>query len=167
MTTTYVALGANLGDRLETIRSAIGDLAGLGRIVAVSSIYETDPVGYADQPPYLNAVAALETRLDAARLLDALQVIEQHHGRVRTFPNAPRTLDLDLLLFGDDVRATELLTIPHPRLHERAFVLVPLNEIAPNVSVPGLDATVSGLLSRLGPISGVHRFAPPVAARQT
>jgi len=163
VTIAYIALGANLGERLQTIRSAIRDLAEVGSIEAISSVYETDPVGYADQPAYLNAVVATDTALTAEGLLDALLSIERAHGRVRTFPNAPRTLDLDIILFGDEVRQSERLTIPHPRMQERAFVLVPLNEIAAGVIVPGLDASVAELLTRLGPVSGVRRFAPPVS----
>ena len=163
MTIAYIALGANLGERLQTIRSAIRDLAEVGSIEAISSVYETDPVGYADQPAYLNAVVATDTALTAEGLLDALLSIERAHGRVRTFPNAPRTLDLDIILFGDEVRQSERLTIPHPRMQERTFVLAPLNEIAAGVIVPGLDASVAELLTRLGPVSGVRRFAPPVS----
>ena len=161
MTTAFIALGSNLGDRLETIHAAIGALAGLGKVVATSAIYETEPVGFADQPPYLNAVVALETTMSADDLLDALLVIEQQNGRVRNFANAPRTLDLDLLLYGRESVSSERLTIPHPRMHERAFVLVPLNEIAPHVVVPGLDATVNDLLERLPSREGVHPIASP------
>jgi len=163
VTIAYIALGANLGDRLQTLRAAVRDLAEVESIEAISSVYETDPVGYADQPAYLNAVVAIDTALTAEGLLDTLLSVERAHGRVRTFPNAPRTLDLDLLLFGDEVRQSERLTIPHPRMQERAFVLVPLNEIAPDIVVPKLNTTVADLLARLGSGSGVRRFAPPVS----
>lgn len=161
MTTAYVALGANLGDRLRTIRTAIDELARYGSVVASSSVYETDPVGYADQPSYLNAVVALDTELGPEQLLAALLSIEARHGRERAFRNAPRTLDLDLLLFGQETIASARLTVPHPRLHERAFVLVPLAEIAPGQRVPGLNTSVSGLLDRLGPVDGVRRYPEP------
>ena len=163
MIIAHIALGANLGERLQTLQTAVRDLAEVGSIEAISSVYETDPVGYADQPAYLNAVVAIDTALTAEGLLDTLLSIERTHGRVRTFPNAPRTLDLDLLLFGDEIRQSERLTIPHPRMQERAFVLVPLNEIATDVVVPGLNTTVADLLARLGSVSGVRRFAPPVS----
>jgi 2-amino-4-hydroxy-6-hydroxymethyldihydropteridine diphosphokinase len=159
VTRAYIALGANLGDRRATLESAMNELSQIGTIVARSSIYETDPWGFDDQPPYLNAVAAIETEFSAGELLDALLAIEKRHGRIRTFQNAPRTLDLDLLLFGDQQLQTARLTVPHPRLHERAFVLVPLNDVAANVDVPGQDATVSELLDRLGVITGVRLFA--------
>jgi 2-amino-4-hydroxy-6-hydroxymethyldihydropteridine diphosphokinase len=110
------------------------------RLVKSSSLYRTRPVGYAAQPPFVNAVAQLETALSAERLLAELQAIEFRHGRDRSFANAPRTLDLDLLLFGDAVMDGEDLKLPHPRMHERAFVLVPLLEIASEASIPGLGA---------------------------
>jgi 2-amino-4-hydroxy-6-hydroxymethyldihydropteridine diphosphokinase len=158
MSTAYIALGANLGNRRATIRSATERLAEIGSVRAVSSIYETDPVGFENQPSYLNAVIEIETSMRPEELLDALLAIERAHGRERTFPNAPRTLDLDLLLYGDERLDTDSLTLPHPRLHERAFVLVPLAEIAPSVIVPGADKSVSELLSDLQPVSGITQF---------
>ena len=163
MTIAFISLGANLGNRLQTLRAAVRDLAEVGSIEAISSVYETDPVGYADQPAFLNAVVAIDTALTAEDLLVTLLSVERTHGRVRTFSNAPRTLDLDLLLFGDEVRQSERLTIPHTRMQERAFVLVPLNEIATDVVVPKLNTTVADLVARLGSVSGVRRFAPPVS----
>jgi 2-amino-4-hydroxy-6-hydroxymethyldihydropteridine diphosphokinase len=160
MSVAYVALGVNLGDRAATIESALRSLAQLGELRAVSSLYETDPVGYADQPPYLNAVVSIETSLPALDLLRRLLAIEAEHGRVRTFANAPRTLDLDLLLYGDETVETPELTVPHPRMHERAFVLVPLVEIAPNANVPNTGATARELLGRLTDVSGIARYAP-------
>lgn len=156
MSVAYVALGANLGDRLATLRSAIARLGDAGTVRAISSAYETDPVGYEAQPAYLNAVVEIDTDLQPVELLDALLAIEREHGRVRTFANAPRTLDLDLLLFDQEVVQTSSLTLPHPRLHERAFVLVPLTEIAPDLIVPGLSATVTELLNMLKPVDGVE-----------
>lgn len=138
----YVALGANLGDAAATLRTAMDTLDALPgtRIVARSSIYRTAPVGYADQPAFLNAVVALSTPLGAEPLLDALLAIETAHGRTRSFANAPRTLDLDLLAWDDATIATARLVVPHPRMHERAFVLAPLAEIASDFVIPGRGA---------------------------
>jgi 2-amino-4-hydroxy-6-hydroxymethyldihydropteridine diphosphokinase len=134
----YVGLGSNLGDRAAEIERAFAELAALPAttLVAHSSVYRSAPVG-AGGDDYFNAVAQLRTALAPLALLRALQAIEQAHRRERPFVNAPRTLDLDLLLHGDAVLAGDVLTLPHPRLHERAFVLVPLAEIAPALVVPG------------------------------
>jgi len=132
----YVGLGANLGtDLLATLTQAAQSLAALpgSRLVALSSAWRSAPVD-AGGPDFLNAVAALDTTLPPLEMLDALQAIEQAHGRQRPYRNAPRTLDLDLLLLGDLVLDTPRLTLPHPRLSERAFVLRPLLEIAPELS---------------------------------
>lgn len=118
------------------------------RVVARSSLYRTAPVGYADQPAFVNAVAQVDTALQPKALLRALLDLEQLHGRRRSVPNAPRTLDLDLLLYGDSVIADAELTLPHPRMHERAFVLAPLAEIAANEVVPG-RGRVAELLDRV------------------
>jgi len=150
-----IALGANLGDRAATLSEAIRRIGALGRVVAVSSLYETEPVGYLDQPRFLNAALLLDTELEPEALLDGLQAIEQNLGRVRTFRNAPRTLDLDLLFYGDRVIETARLTVPHPRLQERAFVLVPLGEIAPDFVHPGIGTTVRALLDQLPDRSGI------------
>ena len=107
------------------------------RLAGHSSFYRTAPIGYEDQPEFLNAVAALETRLAPGVLLEGLQGIERRHGRERRFTDAPRTLDLDLLLFGEERIARPGLTVPHQRMHERAFVLAPLTEIAPDIVIPG------------------------------
>lgn len=153
----YIGLGANLGDRLATLRAAVEHLARLGRIVTTSSIYQTDPVGYLDQPAFLNAVVAVATTLEPGDLVPALLAIERDLGRVRSFRNAPRALDLDLLLYGEQVVETITVTVPHPRLHERAFVLVPLREIGAEHMHPVLGVTVGTLHDRLGPIEGVRR----------
>lgn len=134
----YIALGANLGDAravLRAARDAVATLPG-SRLVACSSLYRSAPIE-SSGPDYLNAVLALETPLSPDDLLAALQAIEAAHGRKRPYRNAPRTLDLDLLLHGDTVQDTPTLTLPHPRLHLRAFVLEPLAEIAPALEVPG------------------------------
>ena len=135
MTTAYVGIGSNLKDPRALVLQAFNELDGLPqtRVVKKSSLYRSAPVGHADQPDFINAVAQLETGLAAERLLAELQEIEARHGRERSFPNAPRTLDLDLLLFGNAVLDTPSLKLPHPRMHERAFVLKPLLEIAPQL----------------------------------
>lgn len=137
--TAYIALGANLDDPMAQVMAGFAALATLPqtRLIARSSLYRTAPVGYADQPDFINAVAAVETGLTPRELLDQLLATELSRGRVRKFANAPRTLDLDVLLYGDLELHEHGLTIPHPRLHERAFVLVPLAEIAPHAMVPG------------------------------
>jgi len=134
-----VALGANLGDLRQTLEAALADLAAWPgiRLQAVSSAWHSAPVG-CEGPDYLNAVAAVDTALAPLALLDALQAIEQRHGRERPFVNAPRTLDLDLLLYEDQCIQSPRLTVPHPRLHERAFVVLPLLELAPGLLLPGL-----------------------------
>jgi 2-amino-4-hydroxy-6-hydroxymethyldihydropteridine diphosphokinase len=138
--TAYVGLGANLGDPRTQVLAAFDALDGIPqtRVTARSSLYGSAPVGYADQPAFVNAVARLETGLAPAPLLEALQAIEARAGRLRTFKDAPRTLDLDLLLYGEAAFIEPGLTVPHPRMHERAFVLAPLLEIAPGAAIPGL-----------------------------
>lgn len=133
----WIGLGANLGDALGTLRDAADALGQLpdSRRVALSSVYRTAPID-AGGPDYLNAVAAIDTALEPLALLAALQAIEQAHGRERPYRNAPRTLDLDLLLYGDLVLDMPVLTLPHPRLHQRAFVLQPLLELDPGSSDP-------------------------------
>lgn len=143
----YVAFGSNLGDRLGTIKSAIAELRQSPEVFVqkISSVYETEPVGYLDQGPFLNGVLELEAQLSPQDLLESLLAIEIHHGRVREQHQGPRTLDLDLLFYGD-LRLEEAdLILPHPRLHERAFVLKPLLEIAPSLVHPVLGKTVEEL----------------------
>jgi 2-amino-4-hydroxy-6-hydroxymethyldihydropteridine diphosphokinase len=168
MVTAYVALGANLENPESQVTAGLAALAALPQtqLVAQSSLYRTAPVGYADQPDFINAVAAVETALSPRELLDALLAIEASHGRKRTFPDAPRTLDLDVLLYGDLQVHEAGLTIPHPRMHERAFVLVPLAEIAPRSVVPGhggvgelLRAIDAAGVARVGVAAKVHDAA--------
>lgn len=135
MTIAYVGIGSNLEHPRAHVMSAFDELDKLPhtRVVKKSSLYRSAPLGYAAQPDFVNAVAQLETGLPAERLLAELQELEARHGRKRSFANAPRTLDLDLLLYGSLSLALPQLTIPHPRMHERAFVLEPLLEIAPHL----------------------------------
>ncbi len=140
MTRAYVGLGANLGDRESTLRAAVDALGAEEGIeaVAVSTLRETEPVGVGEQPRYLNGVVAFDTTLAAPELLDLLLALEQRFGRVRVpGEHGPRTLDLDLLLYGDGVIDEPRLTVPHPRIQERRFVLEPLAELAPGLVVPG------------------------------
>ena len=138
-TQAFVGLGANLGDAHATLRSALIALSAMPEttLIQASSIYRSVPID-SSGPDYLNAVARLETHLAPHALLIELQRIEQAHGRERPYPNAPRTLDLDLLLYGARRIHSATLTVPHPRLHERAFVVRPLAEIAPDGQVPGM-----------------------------
>jgi 2-amino-4-hydroxy-6-hydroxymethyldihydropteridine diphosphokinase len=147
VTLAYIGLGANLGNAAAQVRHAFDELDCMphSRVLRRSSLYRSAPIGHADQPDFINAAAQLETALPAERLLAELQAIEQRHGRVRSFANAPRTLDLDLLLYGNAVLSTPGLTVPHPRMQERAFVLMPLLEIASDLAVPG-RGTVRELL---------------------
>jgi 2-amino-4-hydroxy-6-hydroxymethyldihydropteridine diphosphokinase len=139
LNSAYIALGSNLRDPAAQVRAGFEALAMLPdtRLAAVSSLYLTAPVGHLDQPDFVNAVALVETALGPRALLDELLAIERQFGRVRDVPNGPRTLDLDILLYGEVVHDDEVLTLPHPRMHERAFVLVPLAEIAPDAMIPG------------------------------
>lgn len=137
--TAYIGIGANLGDARANVLDAVERLRRLpgAQLEAVSSLYRTAPVDSSGDD-YVNAVARLGTALPAQQLLEALFEIEQAHGRERPYRNAPRTLDLDLLLYGDQQIATPSLAVPHPRMHQRAFVLMPLLEIAPDIVLPGL-----------------------------
>ena len=139
MTLAYVGIGSNLEDPRRNVEQALEELKSLERTTLLrhSSLYRSAPIGYSEQPQFVNAVAALETALAPERLLDELQAIEARHGRRRSFANAPRTLDLDLLLYGKQTIRLPRLTVPHPRMHERAFVLRPLLELDPQAEIPG------------------------------
>jgi 2-amino-4-hydroxy-6-hydroxymethyldihydropteridine diphosphokinase len=162
MPIAYIALGANLGDRLGQLRSAVDRLDRLGIVDARSPVYETDPVGYRDQPAYLNAVVRLQTALEPKALLRSLFDIERELGRTRPFADAPRTIDLDLLFYDDLVLQSADLTVPHPRLHERAFVLAPLADLAPELIHPVLGRSVASLLDEVDRI-GVRPFREPLS----
>jgi 2-amino-4-hydroxy-6-hydroxymethyldihydropteridine diphosphokinase len=160
MERVYIGLGSNLADPLEQLRSALAALAALPQtsLTAQSSFYISDPLGPADQPRYVNAVAALDTELPPLELLDALQAIEQEQGRMRKAERwGPRTLDLDILLFGERQLDEPRLTVPHYHMHARAFVLYPLAEIAPQLYLPDGRALSALLAAR--PFAGLERIA--------
>jgi 2-amino-4-hydroxy-6-hydroxymethyldihydropteridine diphosphokinase len=144
----FIALGANLGDPVRTVTAAIAALRVLpdAEFLAASSLYRTAPVGLRHQPDFINAVVELVAVPPAPTLLQSLFEIEGRFGRQRSVRNAPRTLDLDLLLYGDEISDDPELTLPHPRLHERAFVLAPLAEIAPQLLIPGRGSVADLLL---------------------
>ena len=152
MTLAYIGIGSNLDQPRSQVERAFDELARLPRtrLLARSSLYRSAPVGYAAQPDFVNAVAALDTALAASELLRELQAIESHHARKRSFANAPRTLDLDLLLFGSASIDEPHLQVPHPRMHERAFVLAPLVEIAPQALIPGRGSAAERLAACAG-----------------
>lgn len=160
----YIGLGANLQDPVAQVEHALAELGGLAhsRMLACSRLYLSAPVGYDGQPDFVNAVAAVETGLAPRALLEELFQIEQRHGRERHFKNAPRTLDLDLLLYGAARFHEPGLTLPHPRMHGRAFVLRPLAEIAPALHLPGLGA----IESLLGAVAqqAAWPLEPPVSS---
>ena len=154
----YIGLGANLAQPLAQLQQAVAALRLLpaSQLIAVSSFYGSKPMGPQDQPDYVNAVAALDTELPAEALLDALQQIEQQQGRQRKDERwGPRTLDLDILLYGDDIINSERLTVPHYGLKQREFVLYPLAEIAPNLRLPD-GSVLSSLLGQV-PLNGLQK----------
>lgn len=145
--TAFIGLGSNLAQPAQQVERAIQLLGELPdtRLTARSSLYRSAPVGYADQPDFINAVAQLDTALSPRALLDALLQLEQRFGRTREFRNAPRTLDLDVLLYDDLIHHEHGLTVPHPQMHLRAFVLQPLLEIAPDCVIPGIGRAETAL----------------------
>lgn len=151
MKQAYIALGTNIGERVENLNMALKKLESTNDIEVVkqSSIYETAPVGFLDQADFLNMVIQVQTPLSAIKLLDHCQEIEQNLGRERTIRFGPRTIDLDILLYNQENSDTERLSIPHPRMHERAFVLIPLHEIAPDVMIPVINKDITTSLKEL------------------
>jgi 2-amino-4-hydroxy-6-hydroxymethyldihydropteridine diphosphokinase len=155
----FIALGSNLQDPVAQVQCAFTEIAGLPgtTLMRHSSLYRTAPVGYDNQPDFINAAAEISTTLEPEHLLSALLSLETRHGRERPFPNAPRVLDLDLLLYDDLTMATPELTLPHPRITDRGFVLLPLAEIAPEMEIPG-KGRVSDLAAQC-PDQGVEKLA--------
>jgi 2-amino-4-hydroxy-6-hydroxymethyldihydropteridine diphosphokinase len=166
MPLVYFGLGTNLGDRLATLQAARAALGTLGALEACSSVYETEPWGLLDQPRFLNQCCALRTDLSPTALHAQTKAIEQRLGRQPGVRWGPRLIDIDLLLYDDLRLETESLTIPHPRIADRAFVLAPLAEIAPDRQVPGLDGTVRELRDAIGEWPNlVHVVTPPPPER--
>ena len=155
----YLALGSNLGDRLNNLKQAIAALTPQVEVKAKSQVYETPPWGYEDQPKFLNQVLKGKTYLDPEPLLKHLKRLEIALGRKESFPNGPRAIDIDLLFYDDLVLKQPSLVLPHPRLHERGFVLLPLMDISPNLVHPVSKRTVREMLE-LCDVSGIEKFAP-------
>ena len=155
----YLSLGSNVGDRAANLNSAIDRICAFGKVVAVSSFYETEPVEFTAQAWFLNCAVALDTETTPRQLLDAILEIEQQMGRRRTQKKGPRIIDIDILLFGNLIVDHSGLTIPHPAMHERRFVLEPLAEIAPNAQHPVLKRTIRQLRDALPPGQAVRKIS--------
>jgi 2-amino-4-hydroxy-6-hydroxymethyldihydropteridine diphosphokinase len=157
--TVYLSLGSNLGDRAQNLQTAISNLAEFGNVVAVSSFYETEPVDVGAQPWFLNCAVKFETEKMPRQLMSAILTLEQNMGRQRRQNKGPRTIDIDVLLFGSSIIELPSLTVPHPRMHTRRFVLEPLAEIAPDTRHPLFKRTVRELRDALPPGQTVKKTA--------
>ncbi|MGQ9546555.1 MAG: 2-amino-4-hydroxy-6-hydroxymethyldihydropteridine diphosphokinase [Dehalococcoidia bacterium] len=157
MAIVYLALGSNLGKREENLYQALTLLSSEVNLNEVSSVYETEPVGYAQQPLFLNLVCRITTGLSPEELLLLAKGIETEMGRIPSFPNAPRPIDIDILFYDSRIVKTKDLTIPHPRLHDRAFVLIPLAEIAPDLVHPKLRKSIAELVRSVKGQDGVRK----------
>jgi len=154
----YLCLGSNLGDREKNLTRALSLLSQEVKLEKVSSIYETEPVGHKEQPLFLNMVCQGTTNLNPQELLSLAKAIESKMGRAPSFPNAPRPIDIDILFYDNEIITTKDLTIPHPRLTDRAFVLVPLAEIAPELVHPELGKSITELASKVKGHNGVRKY---------
>ena len=158
METAYIGVGSNIGDRARYLDSAVNAVRDLGEVIALSQVYDTEPCDVpSPQNRYLNMVVGLDTALSPIQLLDGMLAIERNHGRIRTVRNAPRTLDLDILFYGSLKIDSPRLTVPHPRAHDRAFVLVPLSDVAPSLQHPTVNRTISELCADVS-TSGIVRL---------
>ncbi len=157
--TAYLSLGSNVGDRRANLNAAISKLAALGEVAAVSSFYETEPVGVSAQPWFLNCAVKLDTEKMPKQLLSAVLDLEQDMGRSRTQIKGPRSIDIDILLFANSIIETKGLIVPHPAMHERRFVLEPLTEIAPDARHPALRRTIRELRDMLPPGQAVRKIS--------
>jgi 2-amino-4-hydroxy-6-hydroxymethyldihydropteridine diphosphokinase len=157
--TVYLSLGSNLGERAANLNAAINRLRSLGEVLQVSSLYETEPVEFTAQPWFLNCAVELDTENTAQQLIESILEIERQMGRTRTQKKGPRSIDIDILLFGNSTVDTKGLSIPHPGLQERRFVLEPLAEIAPGVRHPTLKKTIQELSDALPPGQVVRKLS--------
>lgn len=158
MAIAYLGLGSNLGDRIENLVTALELISAQAIVELLSSIYETEPVGFKEQPLFLNAACRISTVLNPEQLLKLAKEIESSHGREISFRNAPRPIDIDILLYDNIIVKKANLTIPHPRLTERAFVLIPLAEIAPEVLHPESYLTIKQILDSLKNLDGIRKW---------
>lgn len=158
MATAYLSLGANVGEREENLCRALALLCPKANVDEVSSVYETEPMGYKEQPLFLNLICRITTDLSPDQLLCLVKDIEARMGRVRGLPNAPRIIDIDILFYEDMIMSSQGLTIPHPRLQERAFVLIPLGEMAPHLVHPKLGKSITQLARHVAGQEGVRKY---------